>query len=100
MAIRLINNWDGSELERSFYISDRVKSIQAKQALIDALKVRESQRDKARVSVDHAIVNEEEMLLFSVEGKEDGVAVSLADIESGKITMQQAIDELFGKTAD
>lgn len=80
-------------MEKAFHIRNLQNSIADKIARIEAMRASLKQQD-VRVDIEHVMAGGEELLLLSAEGRE-GVAVSLDDIESGAITLQQACDELL-----
>ena len=85
-------NLEDTPLGRDCYIHKRTKSIREKlsrMAQLEALETRD------RVDITHVDVNGEEMVLVCREGREEGVAVAVADIEAGRISLQDAINELM-----
>lgn len=88
-------NLENTEIGRSIYLHDRMASIRGKITNINALKELETAW-KQRIEIEHVIVADEEMLLIKREGAEEGVAVALADIESGAVSLQMACDEVLG----
>ena len=89
--IKLLNLED-TPLGRDCYVRKRTESIREKLARMAQLEALET---RCRVDITHVDVAGEEMVLVCREGKEEGVAVAVADIEAGRISLQDAINELM-----
>ena len=87
-----VSSFEDTQFGRECYLHKRTESIREKLALVALLQSLET---KQRVDIAHVEVDGEEMVLVSREGREDGVAVSVADIESGALSLQDAINELM-----
>ena len=85
-------NLEDTPLGRDCYIHKRTESIREKLARMAQLEALEA---RCRVDIMHAEVDGEEMVLVCREGREEGVAVAVADIEAGRISLQDAINELM-----
>ena len=83
---------EGTQFGRECYLHKRTESIREKLARVALLQSLET---KQRVDIAHVEVEGEEMVLVSREGREDGVAIAVADIESGALSLQDAINELM-----
>ena len=85
-------NLEDTPLGRDCYIHKRTESIREKLARMAQLEALET---RGRVDITHVDVAGEEMVLVCREGREEGVAVAVADIEAGRISLQDAINELM-----
>ena len=85
-------NLEDTPLGRDCYIHKRTESIREKLARMAQLEALEA---RCRVDIMHAEVDGEEMVLVCREGRDEGVAIAVADIEAGLITLQDAINELM-----
>ena len=87
-----VPSFEDTQFGRECYLHKRAESIREKlsrRAQLEALETRQ------RVDIAHVEVEGEEMVLVSREGREDGVAIAVADIESGALSLQDAINELM-----
>ena len=87
-----VPSFEETQLGRECYLHKRTESIREKLSRIAQLEAHETRQ---RVDIAHVEVDGEEMVLVSLEGREDGVAVAVADIESGALSLQDAINELM-----
>ena len=87
-----VPSFEDTQFGRECYISKRTESIREKLARVALLQSLET---KQRVDIAHVEVEGEEMVLVSLEGREDGVVIAVADIESGALSLQDAINELM-----
>ena len=87
-----IPNIEDTPLGRDIYISRRMESIREKMSRVAALDAMET---RERVDITHAMVGDEEMVLVCREGEEEGVAVAVADIEAGRVSLQDAVNVLM-----
>ena len=87
-----VTSFEDTQFGRECYISKRTESIREKLARVAQLEALETRQ---RVDIMHVEVDGEEMVLVSREGREDGVAIAVADIESGALSLQDAINELM-----
>ena len=83
---------EDTQFGRECYLHKRTESIREKLARVVLLQSLET---KQRVDIAHVEVDGEEMVLVSREGREEGVAIAVADIESGALSLQDAINELM-----
>ena len=83
---------EDTQLGRECYISKRTESIREKLSRVALLEALETQQ---RVDIAHVEVDGEEMVLVSREGREEGVAIAVADIEAGRLSLQDAVSELM-----
>ena len=87
-----VPSFEDTQLGRECYLHKRTESIREKLARVALLQSLET---KQRVDLAHVEVEGEEMVLVSLEGREDGVAIAVADIESGALSLQDAVNELM-----
>ena len=87
-----IPSFEDTQFGRECYLHKRTESIREKLARMAQLEALETRQ---RVDIAHVEVDGEEMVLVSREGREEGVAVAVADIEAGRISLQDAINELM-----
>lgn len=87
-----LQNLEDTPLGRDCYIHKRTESIREKLARMAQLEALET---RCRVDITHAEVDGEEMVLVCREGRDEGVAIAVADIEDGLISLQDAINELM-----
>ena len=85
-------NLEDTPLGRDCYVRKRTESIREKLARAAQLEALET---RCRVDITHVEVSGEEMVLVCREGREEGVAVAVADIEAGMVSLQDAINELM-----
>ena len=85
-------NLEDTPLGRDCYIHKRTESIREKLSRMAQLEALETRQ---RVDIAHVEVDGEEMVLVSREGCEDGVAIAVADIEAGRLSLQDAVNELM-----
>ena len=83
-------------IEKAFHIRQTMDRIAENKVKLEAMRAELAKR-QVRVDIEHVMVGEEEVLLISAVGKNDGVAVSLADIESGAISLQDAVEAAVGE---
>ena len=83
---------EDTQFGRECYVSKRTESIREKLSRMAQLEALETRQ---RVDIAHVEVDGEEMVLVSREGREDGVAIAVADIEAGRISLQDAVNELM-----
>ena len=87
-----VPSFEDTQFGRECYVSKRTESIREKLSRIAQLEALETRQ---RVDIAHVEVDGEEMVLVSREGCDDGVAIAVADIEAGRISLQDAINELM-----
>lgn len=87
-----VPSFEDTQFGRECYVSKRTESIREKLSRMAQLEALETRQ---RVDITHAEVDGEEMVLVCREGREEGVAVAVADIEAGRISLQDAINELM-----
>lgn len=87
-----VPRFEDSQLGRECYLHKRTESIREKLSRMAQLEALETRQ---RVDIMHVEVDGEEMVLVSREGCDDGVAIAVADIEAGRISLQDAINELM-----
>ena len=87
-----VPSFEDTQFGRECYISKRTESIREKLARVAQLEALETRQ---RVDIAHVEVDGEEMVLVSLDGREDGVAIAVADIESGALSLQDAVNELM-----
>ena len=87
-----VPSFEDTQFGRECYLHKRTESIREKLARVAQLEALETQR---RVDIAHVEVEGEEMVLVSLEGREDGVAIAVADIEAGRLSLQDAVNELM-----
>ena len=87
-----VPSFEDTQFGRECYLHKRTESIREKLARVAMLQSLET---KQRVDIAHVEVEGEEMVLVSREGCEEGVAIAVADIESGALSLQDAINELM-----
>lgn len=87
-----IPSFEDTQFGRECYLHKRTESIREKLARMAQLEALETRQ---RVDIAHVEVDGEEMVLVSRDGCEDGVAIAVADIEAGRISLQDAINELM-----
>jgi len=78
---------DLEQLERDAHVAKLIDSIASKKEKIHAIQ---DNLESLNIIEEHVEVKGEPMILFSVDGKENGVAVAVADIESGKMSRNDA----------
>ena len=84
--------FEDTQFGRECYVSKRTESIREKLSRIAQLEALETRQ---RVDVAHVEVEGEEVVLVSREGCEEGVAIAVADIEAGRLSLQDAVNELM-----
>lgn len=87
-----VPSFEDTQFGRECYLHKRIESIREKLSRIAQLKALETRQ---RVDIAHVEVDGEEMVLVSREGREDGVAIAVADIEAGRLSLQDAVNELM-----
>ena len=87
-----VHSFEDSQLGRECYLHKRTESIREKLSRMAKLEALETRQ---RVDIMHVEVDGEEMVLVSREGREEGVAVAVADIEAGWLSLQDAVNELM-----
>ena len=87
-----IPSFEDTQFGRECYLHKRTESIREKLSRMAQLEALETRK---RVDIAHVEVDGEEMVLVSREGCEDGVAIAVADIEAGRLSLQDAINELM-----
>ena len=87
-----IPSFEDTQFGRECYLHKRTESIREKLSRMAQLEALEARQ---RVDIAHVEVDGEEMVLVSREGREDGVAIAVADIEAGRLSLQDAINELM-----
>ena len=87
-----VPRFEDTQFGRECYLHKRTESIREKLARVAQLEALETQQ---RVDIAHVEVYGEEMVLVSLEGREDGVAIAVADIEAGRLSLQDAVNELM-----
>ena len=87
-----VPSFEDTQFGRECYLHKRTESIREKLSRVAQLEALETQQ---RVDIAHVEVDGEEMVLVSLEGREDGVAVAVADIEAGRLSLQDAVNELM-----
>ena len=87
-----IPSFEDTQFGRECYLHKRTESIREKLARMAQLEALETRQ---RVDIAHVEVDGEEMVLVSREGREEGVAVAVADIEAGRLSLQDAVNELM-----
>ena len=87
-----VPSFEDTQFGRECYLHKRTESIREKLSRMAQLEALETRQ---RVDIMHVEVDGEEMVLVSREGREDGVAVAVADIEAGRLSLQDAINELM-----
>ena len=85
-------SFEDTQFGRECYLHKRTESIREKLSRMAQLEALETRQ---RVDIAHAEVDGEEMVLVSREGREDGVAIAVADIEAGRMSLQDAVNELM-----
>ena len=81
-------------MEQAFYLRQLRSSISDKMARLDLMRAAAGEEKKSLVNIEHVEVDGEELVLISRDGSSDGIAVAVADIESGAIRLQDAIEGL------
>lgn len=92
-----VPSFEDTQFGRECYLHKRTESIREKlsrMAQLEALETRQ-RVERQRVDIAHVEVGGEEMVLVSREGREDGVAIAVADIEAGRLSLQDAVNELM-----
>ena len=84
--------FEDTQFGRECYLNKRAESIREKLSRMAQLEALETRQ---RVDIAHVEVDGEEMVLVSREGCEDGVAIAVADIEAGRLSLQDAVNELM-----
>ena len=84
--------FEDTQFGRECYLHKRTESIREKLSRMAQLEELETRQ---RVDIAHVEIEGEEMVLVSREGREDGVAVAVADIEAGRLSLQDAVNELM-----
>lgn len=79
-------------MEQAFHLRQLRNSISDKMARLDLMRASAGEEKKSLVNIEHVEVDGEELVLISRDGSGDGVAVSVADIESGAIRLQDAVN--------
>ena len=87
-----VSRFEDSQLGRECYLHKRTESVREKLSRMAQLEALETRK---RVDIAHVEVDGEEMVLVSREGCEDGVAIAVADIEAGRLSLQDAVNELM-----
>ena len=87
-----VPRFEDLQFGRECYLHKRTESIREKLSRIAQLEALETRQ---RVDIAHVEVSGEEMVLVSREGCEDGVAIAVADIEAGRLSLQDAVDKLM-----
>ena len=87
-----VPSFEDTQFGRECYLHKRTESIREKLSRMAQLQALET---KQRVDIAHVEIYGEEMVLVSREGRDDGVAVAVADIEAGRLSLQDAINELM-----
>ena len=87
-----VPSFEDTQFGRECYLHKRTESIREKLSRMAQLEALETRQ---RVDIMHVEVDGEEMVLVSREGREDGVAVAVADIEAGRLSLQDAVNELI-----
>ena len=87
-----VPSFEDTQFGRECYLHKRTESIREKLSRVAQLEALETQQ---RVDIAHVEIDGEEMVLVSREGREDGVAVAVADIEAGRLSLQDAVNELM-----
>ena len=87
-----IPSFEDTQFGRECYLHKRTESIREKLSRIAQLEALETRQ---RVDIAHVEVDGEEIVLVSREGCEDGVAIAVADIEAGRLSLQDAVNELM-----
>ena len=87
-----VPSFEDAQFGRECYLHKRTESIREKLSRIAQLEALETRQ---RVDIMHVEVDGEEMVLVSREGREDGVAIAVADIEAGRLSLQDAVNELM-----
>ena len=85
-----VPSFEDTQFGRECYLHKRTESIREKLSRMAQLEALETRQ---RVDIAHVEVDGEEMVLVSREGCEDGVAIAVADIEAGRISLQDAVNE-------
>ena len=85
-------SFEDTHFGRECYLHKRTESIREKLSRMAQLEALETRQ---RVDIMHVEVDGEEMVLVSREGCEDGVAIAVADIEAGRLSLQDAVNELM-----
>ena len=81
-------------MEQAFHLRRLRNSIRDKMARLELMRAAIGEEKKSLVNIEHVEVDGEELVLISRDGSGDGVAVAVADIESGAIRLQDAIEGL------
>ena len=81
-------------MEQAFHLRQLRNSISDKVARLELMRAAAREEKKSLVNIEHVEVDGEELVLISRDGSSDGVAVAVADIESGVIRLQDAIEGL------
>ena len=87
-----VPSFEDTQFGRECYLHKRTESIREKLSRVAQLEALETRQ---RVDIAHVEIDGEEMVLVSREGREDGVAIAVADIESGALSLQDAVNELM-----
>ena len=87
-----VPNFEDTPFGRECYLHKRTESIREKLSRMAQLEALETRK---RVDIAHVEVDGEEMVLVSREGCEDGVAIAVADIEAGRLSLQDAVNKLM-----
>ena len=87
-----VPSFEDTQFGRECYLQKRTESIREKLSRMAQLEALETRQ---RVDIAHVEVGGEEIVLVSREGGEDGVAVAVADIEAGRLSLQDAVNELM-----
>ena len=87
-----VPSFEDTQFGRECYLHKRTESIREKLSRMAQLEALETRQ---RVDIAHVEIDGEEMVLVSLEGREDGVAIAVADIEAGRLSLQDAINELM-----
>ena len=87
-----VPGFEDTQFGRECYLHKRAESIREKLARVALLEALET---RCRVDITQVEVDGEEMVLVSREGREEGVAVAVADIEAGRLSLQDAVNELM-----
>ena len=87
-----VPSFEDTRFGRECYLHKRTESIREKLSRMAQLEALETRQ---RVDIAHVEVDGEEMVLVSREGREDGVPIAVADIEAGRLSLQDAVNELM-----